>query len=109
MGHEKETPGHETLLLVSILSMQTARDERAVKLCKTITSALDNISQEKCYWNSKSSFCTSIQEILGTWKIVYDQERSFAMEGKEIMFDVMKLYLSSRLVSSPSLYWEYQW
>ena len=70
MGHEKETPGHETLLLVSILSMQTARDERAVKLCKTITSALDDISQEKCYWNSKSFFRTSLQEIRGRWKCI---------------------------------------
>ena len=55
MGHEKETPGHETLLLVSILSMQTARDES----CKTITSALADISQENCYWNSKTFFRTN--------------------------------------------------
>ena len=106
MGHEKETPGHETLLLVSILSMQTARDES----CKTITSALADISQEKCCWNSKTFFRTNKTRSVAR-NVQYESDISFAMEGKEIMFYVMimKLHLSSRLVSNPSLYLEYRW
>ena len=98
MGHEEETPGHETLLLVSILS-----GTRAVKQLRQLWLIF---LKRNVVGTQRLSFALIKQD---PWQ--YESDISFAMEGKEIMFYVMimKLHLSSRLVSNLSLYLEYRW